>query len=134
MRMLAWLALGAALSGTSALARDKGGYSPAWDACMDKANTTSAMDQCNRGELKRRDAVLNAAFQRVLAKLPSEETRRALKDAEAKWMAFRDADCGLYADRNAFGAMGAVEGGACLIERTLQRTRELEDLAPGAGD
>lgn len=131
-RLLALSTLSVALAAAGgAAAKDKGGYSPAWSACMDKANTTLFMDQCNRAELKRRDAALNAAFQHALAKMPSEETRRILREAEAKWIAFRDADCALYGDRNGFGTMGVVEGGACLIERTMQRTHELEALAPG---
>jgi uncharacterized protein YecT (DUF1311 family) len=102
-------------------------YSKAHDACMAKADTTLDMANCNTAELKIRDAALNAAYAAALTRV--EGAADAFKTAERAWIAYRDADCGVYENRDAFGTLGEVEAGACLIDRTIERTRDLQAFA-----
>lgn len=121
--------LGVAASAAHA-APSKSGYSKTYDACMAKAKTTFDMDQCNGGELKPRNAALNAAYAKALGRAGT--AANALKAAERAWIGYRDADCGVYEDRYQFGTLGTVEAGGCMIDRTIERTQALQNFANDA--
>lgn len=68
-------------------------------------------------ELSHANLELNMIYQKVLNKIPSED-KANLKIAQKAWIHFRDLDC-----KWAFKA----EPLDCLIDRTINRTKELGD-------
>ena len=124
----ALVALALAAAAFSANAAPRSGYSKSYDACMAKANTTVDMDSCNAAELKTRDAALNAAYAAALKRVGTAAD--AFKAAERAWIVYRDADCGVYENRDEFGTLGVIEAGDCMIDRTIERTRVLAAFAP----
>jgi uncharacterized protein YecT (DUF1311 family) len=81
---------------------------------------SSATAQDTRSaELAMADQKLNDVFKKISGKLNSEEKTRLVK-AQRAWLAFRDLDC-----KWAFSA----EPLDCLIDRTTNRTNELETTA-----
>ena len=127
LRIALGLALAAVFTET-AHAAPRPSYSQTYDACMAGAKSTLDMNACNAAELKLRDAALNVAYTKALVR--ASGAADAFKGAERAWIAYRDADCGVYANREAFGSLGTVEAGTCLIDRTIERTRALEAFRP----
>jgi uncharacterized protein YecT (DUF1311 family) len=80
------------------------------------------------------DQRLNFAYQQVLRKIsgPAEQylDYPALKatfiEAQRKWVAFRDADCDAWYVINEAGTGRNADEMKCLIDRTNDRTRQLE--------
>jgi len=71
--------------------------SKAYAACMDQSGgVTSAMEDCISEEFELQDRRLNRSYKALMASIP--ERRPELRDAQRKWIAFRDANCGFYYD------------------------------------
>lgn len=70
-------------------------------------------------ELASADQKLNEVFKKISGRLNAEEKEKMIK-AQRAWLAFRDLDC-----KWAFRA----EPLDCLIDRTINRTNELETTA-----
>jgi uncharacterized protein YecT (DUF1311 family) len=88
--------------------------------CVCILSSASAMAQDTRAaELATADQKLNAVFKKISAKLNGEEKAKLIK-AQRAWLAFRDVDC-TWAFR--------AEPLDCLIDRTTNRTNELESSA-----
>lgn len=84
------------------------------------ASTGPAAAQDTRAaELAAADQKLNGVFKKISGKLNAEEKAKLIK-AQRAWLVFRDLDCSW-----AFRA----EPLDCLIDRTTNRTNELETTA-----
>ncbi len=135
-----WIAAGPAIAaafvGSVALAQTlhtEPFYSKAYDRCMAKAQASHGypereMGECNDAEWKRRDASLNAAYLKALARVGVAQDD--LKAAERAWIAYRDADCAVYQNQGEFGTLGGVDAGRCMIDRTIERTEALKAFFP----
>ena len=67
--------------------------SGSYTECLDKAGgITPAMQDCIAEELEHQDRRLNTAYQALMGSV-SEKRRTQLRDAQRKWIAFRDANC-----------------------------------------
>ncbi|MEG5265880.1 lysozyme inhibitor LprI family protein [Pseudomonas sp. JDS28PS106] len=88
----------------------------------------ASMNQCAAKELASLDARLNQQYKTQMAWLQSPAKKQALKDAQVKWIAFRDADCG-YEAGNAGdgGSMWPLVQSNCLIKHTRVRVEQLEN-------
>jgi len=51
-----------------------------------------------------------------------------LRAAQRAWIAFRDADCAIFAAQRGIDAMRVVDEAACLLGLTAERVRELRSL------
>ena len=101
--------------------------SKSYTACLDKAGgITSAMQECIRAELERQDRRLNAAYQALMGSV-AEKRRAQLRDAQRKWIAFRDANCGFYYDPEG-GSAARLAANECMVTLTAERAHELETL------
>ena len=104
-------------------------------ACTDRPECWPEGSAMNTGlqaqqRLKRADKDLNATYQRILGKLPADESdeypKRALIAAQREWVKWRDAQC---------ASVGESSGGVrmwksayttmCEAEMTEARTKEL---------
>ncbi|MBV9347137.1 MAG: DUF1311 domain-containing protein [Pseudolabrys sp.] len=99
--------------------------SKSYSECMEKSGgVTPMMQDCISAEYEKQDERLNTAYRLLLAPLP--EKRKALaRDAQRKWLTFRDANCGLYDNGGSAGRLAANE---CLLTHTARRAAELEAL------
>jgi uncharacterized protein YecT (DUF1311 family) len=65
---------------------------------LDKAGgVTFAMQDCVRDKLERQDRRLNGAYEALMGPVP-EKRRAQLRNAQRKWIAFRDANREFYSD------------------------------------
>jgi uncharacterized protein YecT (DUF1311 family) len=89
--------------------------------CLDDpANlSTAGMVACIGLDFRAWDAVLNEDYQRLLAQLDAEQAE-ALRDAERKWLAFRDADC-LFPHLLVRGTLAQPWGASCMVRHTIDR-------------
>lgn len=117
------LIAGLALLATAANAEDS--ISKTYSACMEKSGgVTPVMQDCIGAEHEVQDRRLNAAY-KALNAASDEKRKAAIRDAQRKWIAFRDANCSLYDDG---GSAGRIAANECLLRHTARRADELENL------
>lgn len=97
-----------------------------YSQCMKGASTTAAMSECSGAELKRQDDRLNQNYKAAMGSL-GEEQKGKLRDAQRKWVAYRDANCGMYYSMTG-GTIDRLNGIGCEVDMTKQRAGELENL------
>jgi uncharacterized protein YecT (DUF1311 family) len=101
--------------------------SNSYAACMDKsAGVTPAMEDCIGEEFELQDRRLNRSYKALMASIP-EKRRADLRDAQRKWVAFRDANCGFYYDPEG-GSAARLASKECVVTLTAHRAHELETL------
>jgi uncharacterized protein YecT (DUF1311 family) len=83
------------------------------------------MADCVIAELKIEDARLNAVYQKVIAGL-DEAAEENLRQTQRAWIAERDRRCQA---RAAGGTIDRVNIPACVLDVTIERTRQLEAMA-----
>ncbi|MEL6785010.1 MAG: lysozyme inhibitor LprI family protein [Pseudomonadota bacterium] len=108
----------------------------AQDIDCNNATSTVEMKFCAGEELDRADAALNATWKRAMGHartadadwLPDGAPSRVelLRDAQRKWIPYRDAACEAQATKYYGGTGQTLELVVCLTAMTKQRTRELQ--------
>ena len=95
--------------------------------CMDSSGgVTSAMLDCMTQETALHDLSLNRAYQAALTSLGVDSARQ-LRSAQRAWIKFRDAECALHG-RLTGGSIDRLNGGACMLDMTRERARQLQQL------
>ncbi|CAM3109705.1 hypothetical protein BZK31_05755 [Pseudomonas floridensis] len=86
----------------------------------------ASMNQCAAKELAALDADLNRQYNAQMNWLKTPAKQQALKDAQRKWIALRDADC-LYqvGKREDSGSIWPLLQTQCLAEQTKVRVKQL---------
>lgn len=95
--------------------------------------TTLEINACASLELSKVDQVLNHTYQEVMKKLKGEgvdnddakSTRAELIDAQRKWIAFRDADCGARYTYHMSDTIRSLVALSCKITATKDRESAL---------
>jgi uncharacterized protein YecT (DUF1311 family) len=87
--------------------------------------STVEMVECISGLGDDWDARLNEAYRTLLA--ADDGRSAALRDAQRRWIAYRDANCAWYADGE--GSIARIEAATCLYVLTRDRALELEMTA-----
>jgi uncharacterized protein YecT (DUF1311 family) len=101
--------------------------STSYRECLDKASgATPAVQDCISQELERQDRKLNSAYKALMDSV-SEKRRPQLRDAQRKWIAFRDANCKFYYDPQG-GSAARIASSECVVTLTADRAQELETL------
>jgi uncharacterized protein YecT (DUF1311 family) len=133
------LALALCLAASGALAQPsqqdiQKRYTPAYGVCMSSPSgqSTSGMLDCIGAQTKVQDKALNVAYAKALRDLTPDERRR-LQDAQRAWITFRDADCLARVDPLQWGTISRINGGLCVLDRTIERTIELQTFPPNDG-
>jgi uncharacterized protein YecT (DUF1311 family) len=85
--------------------------------------TTTDIVICVNGLYERWDGRLNTAYGAVIG-YQGDEQKEALRDAQRKWIAYRDANCSFYAGGE--GSISRIEAATCLYVLTRDRALELE--------
>ena len=99
---------------------------PALKKCMDSANTTADMVNCNAMQTKVQDDRLNRAYKTALAAQEGPR-KQQLQDVQRLWIKYRDANCA-FAGSATGGSIDRVNGSGCVLDMTQTRAQELEDL------
>ena len=94
-------------------------------SCLQNAMTTADMNTCIGAAYAKAQKQLAAAYAKVLASAQGDKA--VLKAAQAKWIAYRDADCAYSASLNAGGTLAGVDKGICLVRDTIDRANALRD-------
>jgi uncharacterized protein YecT (DUF1311 family) len=101
----------------------------------DKAYTTIELNQCAESEYQKADKNLNVAYQAALTVSESidevqqrKDTRQSLIEGQRFWVKFRDKDCDAVYNLWSGGTIRGVMYWGCMIDRTKQRTKELESF------
>ncbi|HBY9708571.1 lysozyme inhibitor LprI family protein [Klebsiella aerogenes] len=99
-------------------------YTKAYQQCMNSGggNTPEAIS-CMSTELKYWDTRLNQVYRDVLKTSASPQS---WKEAQRKWLTFRDAQCHAMIASPA-GSAGETDYEGCQLNMTLERTLQLED-------
>lgn len=87
----------------------------------------TSMNACAGRDLANADADLNHQYQAQMAYLTTPARKQALKNAQIKWIAFRDADC-LYqvGKPEDSGSIWPLLHAQCMAALTLQRVEQLK--------
>jgi uncharacterized protein YecT (DUF1311 family) len=87
----------------------------------------ASMNECAGKEFSKLDADLNAQYKAQMAYLTNPAQKQALKNAQLKWIAYRDADC-LYqvGKPEDSGSIWPLAQAQCLAEHTKKRVVELK--------
>lgn len=108
----------------------------------DEAMSNLDMRQCSYEEYKAADKELNSVYQRALKFLretygPGEikdaggqDPAADLRDAQKKWVAFRDANCRSMGTQMLGGSGQATIEAGCLASMTKDRAKELMTFLP----
>jgi uncharacterized protein YecT (DUF1311 family) len=90
-----------------------------------EAQTQADMNICWGNEYKTADAQLNKTYQKLIALLEADD-KAQLKNVEAAWIKYRDANCEFVADQYKGGSMRPMIYAMCLTDVTTNRTTELK--------
>ncbi|MDD2048921.1 lysozyme inhibitor LprI family protein [Pseudomonas putida] len=103
------------------------GDSPAYSQCMQTAQSTLDMNNCNGAEIKHQDARLNGAYKKAMTALePAQQAQ--LRDAQRLWIKYRDTNCKLYYSLTG-GTIDQLNGAGCVLDMTKARANELSSLS-----
>ena len=95
------------------------------EPCAD-AQTQAEMNICWGKEYKAADATLNQVYGQLTRKLDDAD-RTQLKQVEAAWLKYRDANCEFVGDQYKGGSMRPMIVAMCLADTTRNRTTELRN-------
>lgn len=101
-------------------------YSKRYDACMNNASTTQAMQGCIADEYTSQDARLNQAYKKLTSAL-SASRKKELQAAQRLWIQYRDANCQFYADPDG-GSIATINAASCTLQMAAQRAQEIENF------
>lgn len=91
--------------------------------------TTQQMLACVKQDLAREDKRLNDVYRKLAStRKDDEKATNLLRDAQRKWIAFRDAHCAVEADEMRGGTLEPVLLTDCLAVATAERAKFLEEL------
>jgi uncharacterized protein YecT (DUF1311 family) len=87
----------------------------------------ASMNQCASKQYTALDAELNTQYKAQMSWLTTPARKKALQDAQKKWVAFRDADCQYQVGkREDGGSLWPLAQAQCLSERTKVRVEQLK--------
>ncbi len=96
------------------------------EACSERRKwTTVAMMLCHGAVTRYWDGQLNKVYKQVLARAGGK-FKKAVRDAQRKWVAYRDARCGTY--QYFEGTMWRPVMAGCFADMTRERAGDLEDI------
>jgi uncharacterized protein YecT (DUF1311 family) len=88
------------------------------------AQTQQEMTAAEGEKFKQDDKALNAAYDRLLAKI-SPAGQSALREAQRTWLRFRDQECDFEAFGSKGGSVNSMAVLICMARMTRTRTAEL---------
>ena len=100
------------------------------DNCKDPVSQTD-MNICASKDYAREDALLNANYKKLVAKL--DASRKAqLKEVQTAWLKFRDLQCAFDSAPSKGGSMYGMVASICMAQLTQQRNKDLKTMLEDA--
>lgn len=99
---------------------------PAIAGPCDKVLNEEALTACLNNELNIADKELNRVYSTFKVKL-EEANRERLRKTQLVWIRSRDSDCEFEAESVGSGSAYQAVNLSCLIKKTRQRTKQLEE-------
>jgi uncharacterized protein YecT (DUF1311 family) len=131
MRGASVFAVAALLAAGSARAADD---DPFKSTDCKKATTQMDLDYCAGQDFKKVDGQLNVLYRKMMPRYGAAD-QALLKDAERKWVAWRDAECAFDTNLSAGGTIHPMVETTCQTEKTNARIKELQtQIKCGDGD
>jgi uncharacterized protein YecT (DUF1311 family) len=97
------------------------------DACMDKAVSQSAMNECAGKSYEASNAALNKLYQQIVQRLHDDDaTKKLLVSAQRAWLSFRDAECKFSASSVEGGTAYPMAQALCFDGLTSKRVDDLK--------
>lgn len=93
-------------------------------------DTTLGISECLMAETAVWAGLMQAAYDRQVERLGQSDPSlpESLRNSQAAWMAYRDAECGLRYHVWLDGSIRVIIAGNCHLEKTAARAQELRDL------
>lgn len=85
------------------------------------------MNACAGTDYQREDAVLNAKYKELTAKL-QKDRREKLKAVQLVWIKYRDMQCDFNAATYDGGSMYSMVRDSCLLQMTKQRNKDVKAM------
>lgn len=102
------------------------------DLVCEEDDSQMAMNVCSFREFLRADIALNQTWDRVVVRYRREDDDSALwqavLNAQRAWLAFRDAQCGIWREYYKGGSIMPLVSNSCLTHLTEQRIEHLQDM------
>jgi uncharacterized protein YecT (DUF1311 family) len=93
--------------------------------CMASATAQYDMDMCAGQDFRKADDALNALYRQMMPRYNAAD-QVMLRDAERKWLDYRDAECAFETNLSAGGTIHPMAETMCRTERTKARIKELQ--------
>ena len=111
----------------------------AYERCLAAAQAPAGETACVAEETRRQDAVLNRDYKLILDDLVESQAyypvgtsaSGTMRKAQQAWIAFRDADCRVYASKT-WGERADLDARKCVLSRTRERAEALKYDVPNA--
>lgn len=105
------------------------------DACADDDSPMNELRDCTGRETAAWDVILNEAYRSVRGTLREQDSESLddltlasdMREAQRKWIAWRDAKCGMEYQRFRTGTLGRDFYASCMQSMTAERAIELLD-------
>jgi len=96
------------------------------ETCSERRRwTTVAMMLCHEAAYRHWDSELNRVYKQVMGRAEGV-FKKAVRDAQRKWLAYKDARCGVYGHFE--GTMWRPVAVACAADMTLRRVGDLAEI------
>jgi uncharacterized protein YecT (DUF1311 family) len=111
----------------------------AYERCLAAAQAPAGEIACVTEETRRQDALLNRDYKLILDDLVESQdyypvgtsASGTMRKAQQAWIAFRDADCRVYASKT-WGERADLDARKCMLSRTRERAEALKYDVPNA--
>jgi uncharacterized protein YecT (DUF1311 family) len=100
------------------------GVSDETEGCTDKEGPR-ILSACYSDHAAQWEQRMAAAYPSAM-KAQDKKQRTALATSQARWLAYRRAECGFYA--NPEGSLAYIQSAYCMLDLTRRRALELEEL------
>ncbi|TDQ67517.1 uncharacterized protein DUF1311 [Maritalea mobilis] len=100
------------------------------NVCMEEEEggmTTMGMSACIMREHSWWDSILNINYQNLKQVLQPSQFED-LRDAQRKWIAYRDASCAFHYNYWGEGTMRSTAFAGCMLDTTAQRAAEISNI------
>lgn len=99
--------------------------SKSYEACMNQAESTADMVECNENETIIQDKKLNLAYQKVIKGLKGKEKLNLIKTQRA-WIKYRDSEIDRLSNQTG-GTIDALNASSFYLKFTAERAEELSN-------
>jgi uncharacterized protein YecT (DUF1311 family) len=99
------------------------------DVSCDDGGNQLQLEACSVERRQAAEEQLNAEYSRYVNTLAEKKDREMLRAAQRVWLKFREMDCTAVVPPEERRGIGYLEWSGCFTSRTLDRTKDLKEMA-----